>query len=111
MIVLDQDNGMFFVLYFLEKRVGKFLVDVVIVVPVLCPKDRACMRIVAQRPEPLISEAVVIAFFFLGTQPDPTQSVQRLLRGNLQPVMGVHRFHIGIAATMCYPRTVASAKD
>ena len=45
-------------------RVGEPLVDADVVLPVLGAEDRARVRDVAERPEPLVGEAVVVAVLF-----------------------------------------------
>src|ERR1035437_145827 len=71
MIVLNQDDGMLLARHFLHERVGKSLIDFVVERPVGCAKCWTGMRNVAQRPQSLVGETVVIALFFLGTEPYP----------------------------------------
>src|SRR5260370_26284476 len=97
--------------HLLHQRVCKFLIHGVVVLPVRSPKRRAGMCDVAEGPETLVGETVVISVFLLGAEPDATQRVARIIRWNLQPIMTVHCFYIRIAATMGHPRSVAGAKN
>jgi fumarate reductase subunit D len=66
-IVLDKNDGVGDVLDFLEDRVGKLAVYVLIVLPVGGAKERTSVRDMAERPEAFVGKAVVVAFFlFLG---------------------------------------------
>src|SRR6266567_6747846 len=110
-IVLDQDHRMILTCHLLHQGVSKFLIHGVVVLPVRSAKRRAGMCDVAEGPETLIGETVVISVFLLGAEPDATQRVARIIRWDLQPIMTVHCFYIGIAATMGYPGSVAGAKN
>src|SRR5260370_35067846 len=76
-IVLDQDHRMILVRHLLHQRVGKFLIHGVAVLPVRSAKRRAGMGDMAEGPETLVGETVVISVFRLRAKPDATQRLAR----------------------------------
>ena len=66
------------------------------------------MRDVAKRPQPLVGEAEVVAFFFLFGQPDSSQRVFGIVRRNPQMSVGVDGFLVGVATAMGHPFAVTS---
>src|SRR5216117_1229832 len=81
MIVLHEDDGRS-AFYFFENGLGKLPVYRTILRPVVGIKSRSRIRDVAERPERLVREAVVVALFFLLGQPHVPQGVRRLVRRN-----------------------------
>src|SRR5438093_1195195 len=62
----------------------------------------------AQRPQPLVRESIVISGLLFGRQPHAAQLVGRLLRRHGHAGMLVHHLAIGGAATVCNPRARAA---
>ena len=111
MIVLHQDDGIFAV-GFGADGFGKALVHRTIGGVVLAAELRPRMREVAQRPQPFVGEAIVIAaLLFLG-QPDAPQQVAVVDRGtwwHAQVTRRVRRLAIGRAAAMRDPHARTGA--
>ena len=61
-----------------DHRVGEALVDRLVELPVGFAEHRPHVRDVAERPQPFVGEAVVVAVFLLGRQPEPAQRVLRV---------------------------------
>ena len=96
---------------FLQHRIGKLPVRVLIAFPVRRAKDRPRVSDVAQRPETLVRKSVVVAFLFFLGQPDAPQRVLWFVGRNAQAIVFVHRFAIRIARPRRDPRSVARAQD
>jgi hypothetical protein len=73
-VVLHEDDGVLGV-GLLPDRLGEAGVDGDVVLPVLLAEGGAGVREVAQRPEALVGEAVVVALLLLRGEPDPAQVV------------------------------------
>src|SRR5271155_1525092 len=68
------------------------------------------MRDVAERPQSLVREAVVIAFLFFLGEPHPAQRISRILGRNAETVEAVDGFAIRITAPMRDPGSVRCAQ-
>jgi hypothetical protein len=73
--------------YLVYQSIGELLVYCVVVLPIGHAEDWACMSDVAQWPQALVREPVVIAVFLFGVEPDATKPIARVVWGYLQPVM------------------------
>ena len=71
-VVLHEDDRVVGV-DLLADRVGEPLVDRLVVLPVLAAEDRPGVGDVAERPEALVGEAVVVALLLLGREPDAAE--------------------------------------
>jgi hypothetical protein len=69
MVVLDEDDGVV-AIDLLADGIGEPLVHALVVRKVLVAKAGAGVRDVAERPEPLVGEAIVVAPLLLGGEPD-----------------------------------------
>ena len=69
-VVLHEDDRVVGVDLVARRRRAKRSVDLLVVLPVLAAEDRPRVRDVAERPEPLVGEAVVVALLFLRREPD-----------------------------------------
>src|SRR5216684_6038777 len=96
-IVLGQNNGAFRAGHLFENGVRELLVGRLVILPILYPKYGARVRDVAERPKALISEPVIVAFFFLSRQPDTPQSVLRLFRRYPETIVFIHGSAVRIA--------------
>ena len=110
MEVLDEDEGRLRS-HFLEHGVREELVDLSIRLPVARLEAGAREGDVAERPKTAIGEAVVVALFLLGAEPDPAEGVARVFRRNSDAVVLVDHFTIGVAATVTHPGSVAGQHD
>ena len=91
--------------------VRKALVDRPITLPVRLAEDRPHVRDVAQGPQALVGEAVVVPLLFLGGQPEPTEPVVLLARRHGDAILRVHDFPVGTAAAVRDPGARAGAHD
>jgi hypothetical protein len=98
----------------LEHRAHEPLVDGAVVQPVLVAEDRARVRDVAQRPQALVGEAVVVAALLLDREPHAPQLVRALARRHAQapaaPV-AVGRLAVARAAAVRDPGARAGAQN
>ncbi len=81
----------------LRHRVGELAVHVVVVLPVTGAEYRPHVGDVAQRPETLVGETVVIACLLLGGEPHPPEPVARMLRRHPDPVARVDYLPVGLS--------------
>ena len=109
-IVLNEHDRIVGV-HLLAEGVGEFLVDGLVVLPIRAPEDRTRMGDVAERPETLVGEAVVVALLLLGREPDPAKDVRLLARGDAQSAVPVRRLAVGGAAPVRHPDSRAGAHD
>src|SRR5687767_15506846 len=65
----------------------------------------------AERPEALVREAVVVAGLFFGREPDPAQLVRGGVGWHFHPVMTVHHLPVGASAAVGDPGSRAGAHD
>src|SRR2546422_2708135 len=65
----------------------------------------------AQRPQPLVRESIVVSGLLLRRQPHAAQLIGRLLRRHRHAGMLVHHLPIGGATAVCNPRARAGAHD
>src|SRR5580704_6930130 len=100
MIILHQNDGVVLAFHFFEHRAGEFAVDLLIGLPIFDAEDGAGVGDVAERPDAFVRESVVVAFFFLASQPDAAQRVLGLGGRDAQAVMLVDRFMIGVASAV-----------
>jgi len=110
-IVLGKDNGRGDVAHFLDEGVGKALVDTLIFVPVFGTEDGARVGDVAERPEAFVGEAFVITAIFFRGEPDAAQRVGGARRRNLQVIVGVDDFAVGVAGAVGDPGAVAGVEN
>ncbi len=91
----------------LEDRLGEQLVDLAIGLPVAGVEDRPREDDVAERPEPAVGQAVVIALLLLLGQPDPAQGVAGVLGRDPDAVVGVDRQAVGVPRAVGDPGAAA----
>lgn len=108
-VVLGPDAGL--AVDFLQDRLGEVAVDLDVVPPVRLPEGGADVGDVAERPEGLVGQAVVVPRRLLLGQPDPLQGVARGLRRNRDLPLGVHHLPIGGAAAVGDPQPPRGAQD
>src|SRR4029077_3596538 len=58
------------------------------------------------RPDAFISEAFVVAFLFLGAEPNAAQRVTGMVGGNANVVLGVDAFAVSAARAVGDPRAI-----
>ena len=108
MIVLHQHDRLLDVLHLGEQRFGEALVDGAVVLPVAGAEARPLVHDVAERPQPLVGEAVVITSFLLVAQPHAPQRVGRIRRRQADALADLA---IGVAAAMGDPHAAARLHD
>ncbi len=109
MVVLNQHYRILFARDLLYESICKLIIDVVVVFPVGRTKDWTGMGNVAEGPQALIGETVVVPNLLFRTDPDPTECVTWIVGGNLQAVMTVDGFCVCIATSVRHPCTLAGA--
>ena len=107
-VVLHEDDRVVGV-HFLQRGLGELAIHRLVVRPVARTEHRAGVRDVAQRPQALVGEAVVVTALFLLGQPHAAQQVRVLARRHVDEVLGVHRLAIGGAAAVRDPDARTSA--
>ncbi len=110
-VVVHQQDRRTHVPHFFEHRIRELTIDRLIVRPVLGPEDRARVGDVAERPEALVREAVVVAALFLPGQPDAAQRVAGMIRRHTQPARLIHDDAIGAAGALRDPCPAAREHD
>jgi hypothetical protein len=96
-IILDEKHGRFGAFHLAKDGICEAAVNLLVVKPVLRPKYRACMRDVTEWPKTLVGKAEVVAFFFLGAEPDTPQRIPRVIRRDSKAIMYVYHFPVGAA--------------
>ena len=102
MVILDEDNGPP-VPQFVQNDVGKLPVYLAIDLPLGGGKLGAGIADVAQGPEGLIGEAIVVAFFFFPGQPEPAQLIFGVFGGHHDGILPHHGLLVGFATTGGHP--------
>ena len=97
-----------FRVHLLAHRLGEFPVDLLIVSPVVGAKDGPGVGQMAQRPQPLVREAVVVPSFFLLGKPDTAQRVGLGARWYANVATRIHRLAVGRAAAVGDPHAGTS---
>ena len=92
-----------------DHGVGEAPVHQLVVLPVGAAEHGPHVRDVAQRPDPFVGEAVVVAFLLLLRQPDAAQRVRRIAGRHADVVARIDGFAIGRAAAVRDPRSRARA--
>ena len=110
MVVLDQHHRLGRVLDLFEHCLGELAIDVLIVLPVLRPKNGPGVGDVTKRPQTFIRKAVVVTFFLLLAQPHPAQGIARIVGRNAQAIVRVHDFGVGVSAAVCDPGSIAGVE-
>src|SRR5881396_3180442 len=108
-VVLDQDERLLGVADLVEQRLGKRAVRREVVGPVVGPEHGPRVHDVAERPEPLVREPVVVAVLLLLRQPHPAQRVARVVLRHAEPPARVRGLPVGIAAPVSDPHAAARA--
>ena len=108
MVVLHQDDGIRR-LGLLGDGVGEFPVRLVVLLPIGRAEGRSNVGDVAQGPQPLVGEAVVVARLLLVRQPDAAEVVRRLSGRDHDVVVRVHDLTVGRPAAVGDPRPRAGA--
>src|SRR5262245_36048374 len=96
---------------FVEDGIGEFLVDAAIMVPVRRLEFGTGVGDVAQGPEGFIGEAAVVPVQLLLREPDPAQSIRRVVRGDGDAIVLVNDVTVGFAAPVRDPHAAAGAHD
>ena len=102
MIVLHQDQGRLG-LDLVAHRCREPRVHFAVCLEVAGPEDRRDTGAMAQRPEPLIGESVVIAALLKCIQPDPAKPVLGVAQRHIDTVALVHDGSIGGAGAVSHP--------
>ena len=89
-------------------RIGKALVDRLVGLPVRLAEDRPHVGHVAQRPQPFVGKAVVVALLLFGGEPDAAQPVIGVAGRHQHAVARVHHLAVGAAAAVGDPGARAS---
>ena len=84
---------------FRDDGVGEALVDRDVMRPVAFAKCRPDEGDVAERPEPFVGEAVIVAVLLLVGEPDAPQRIGRARRRHAQAVVAVDGLAVGTAAS------------
>ena len=92
-----------------QHRVGKALIDALVVLPVALAEHRPHMRQVTQRPQALVGKAITEALLLALTQPDPPQRVLGRAGRHRADVVVIDERGIGTAAAMRDPGAGAGA--
>ena len=108
--VLHQHHG-FVAAGLLRDGVGEARIDRAVVLPVALAEGRAHVGQMAQRPQALVGEAVVVAFFLFVGEPDAAQGVARVIRWHLHVIVAVHHLAVGRAAAVRDPGAGTGAHD
>ncbi len=90
---------------------GELAVDRDVLRPVARAEGRPHVGDVAQRPQPLVGEAVVVAGLLLRRKPDAADLVGGLFRRHRDAVVLVHHLAVGRAAAVGDPGAGAGAHD
>ena len=109
-VVLDEDQGRP-VARLLDHRVGEQGVDLAVRLPVAVIEGRPREGDVAQRPEPGVGHAEIVALLLGLRQPDPPQRVEGILRGDAEPPAVVGRPAVGVAGAVGHPGAAAGPQD
>src|SRR3954451_1562345 len=106
-VVLKQNDRAFSVRHFFQQGVGKFPVHFLVVLPIVGTEQGTRVSDVAERPQTLIREAIVVALLFLFGEPNPAKSVMRIVGRNRQAVVDIHSIDVGIAGAVGNPGSTA----
>src|SRR4029077_15138401 len=96
---------------FLERGIGEAAVDLLICSPIFRAENRAGGRGMAERPDAFISEALVVALFFLGAEPHTAQRITRMIGRNAKVVVCIDRLAVGVAGAVSDPGAVGGDQD
>ena len=89
----------------LEDRIAEEGIDFAVGLPILELKNRAGERDVAERPEPFVGQAVVVAFLFFLGQPHAAQRVSGVFGRNRDMIGLVDGGPVGVARAVPNPDT------
>ncbi len=106
MVILHEDHGRPSVHLF-ENGVGKLTIDAAVMFPVGGVETRGSAGDVAQRPQRVVGEAVVIALLLLARQPDAAERISRVLRRHCGAAVFVAGFTVAVAAAVGDPNAAA----
>jgi hypothetical protein len=107
-VVLHEDDRVL-ALGLLARGLGEALVHVAVAAPVRAAEDGRGVHDVAQRPEALVGEAVVVALLLVLAQPHAPQHVALLAGRHAQAVVAVDDLAIRGPAAVRHPRARAGA--
>ena len=107
-IVLHEHDGLLDGLHLLQQRLREALVHQAVVPPVGGAKARALVDDVAERPQALVGETVIVAGLLLVAQPHAPQGVRRIRRGQPDPLADLT---VGVAAAVGDPHAAARLHD
>ena len=108
MVVLDQHDRVL-ALRFRDDGIGELRVDGPILIPVGGAERRPHVGDVAQRPQPFVGEAVVVALRCSARQPQAADPVRRIVGRHGDAVVAIDDLAIGAAAAVRDPRAGAGA--
>src|ERR1051325_5984207 len=111
MVVLNEHHWILGAAHFLEDRICKLHVRLAVIVPIGGSKQWSSVCDMAEGPQALIREAVVVAFLFLFRKPNPAQRVLGFVWRHRQSIINIDHFPVGIAATMRDPGSVTRAQN
>src|SRR5436309_15388169 len=107
-VVLHEYEQRLYSRHLLEQRLRDALVQRAIVPPVGGAEARALVDDVAERPQALVGEAVVVAGLLLVAQPHAPQRVRRIRRGQAHAPADLA---VGVAAAVGDPPAAAGLPD
>ena len=106
-IILRQQDGRFRAFHFIEHRIGKVPVGLLVTQPVVGTKNGACMRDMAKGPQSFVGETLVIAFLFFCCQPHAPQVVAGPVRRDAQAIVRIHGLAVCATCAVRDPCSVA----
>ena len=110
MIVLHEHDRIVGVRFLNDCR-REFPIHCDVLIPVRGAKRRTHMRVVAERPEPLVREAVVVARFLRRREPEAPDLIRGVVDRHGDSIVAVHHFAIGGAGAMRDPGAGAGTHD
>ncbi|MCR4414716.1 MAG: hypothetical protein NUV77_20055 [Thermoguttaceae bacterium] len=105
-VVLDEHHRRF-AADLVEHRGGELPVDLDVLLPIGAVEPRPGIGDVAQRPEGLVGEPVVVALLLGLGEPDAPEGVRGAFRGNGHAVLFVDDGLVGVAAAVGHPGAAA----
>ena len=108
-VVLDQDHRRLGARDLLQHRGRELLVDRPVVRPVLRAELGPVVHDVAERPQPLVGEAVVVPRLLLRREPDALEREARVVGGHAEAAPRVRGLAVRVAAGLRDPDAAAGA--
>jgi hypothetical protein len=102
-VIVLHEHDRIVAVHFGDHRVGEALVDLLILQPVAAAEDRVRMRLMAERPQRFVREAVVVALLFLLGEPHAPQQIARFGRRDRDAPVAIRRRPIRRSAAVGHP--------